>query len=124
LSSIFIGERRAEEAAAPQRIPVSVSRRFARDSFLRYQTYVYNAPREGSAPDVSIQLRILRDGQLVQTLPASKLPVEGAKDPARLSVSGEIALERLSAGRYALQVSATDKRTGASVTQQTDFVVE
>jgi VWFA-related protein len=124
LSSIFIGERRAEDTSASQRIPVSVSRRFARGSFLRYQTYVYNAASANAPADVIVQLQILRDGQPVQTIPASKLPMADAKDPARLSVSGEIALEQLSAGRYVLKVSATDKRTGTIAMQQTDFVVE
>jgi VWFA-related protein len=121
LSSIFIGERRAEDDAVSQRISVSVSRRFARGSLLRYQTYVYNA---ASASDVIVQLQILRDGRTVLTMPANKLPTDGAKDPARISLSGEIALEELTAGRYVLQISATDKRTGTSVAQQTDFVVE
>jgi VWFA-related protein len=124
LSSIFVGERRAEDAAGAQRIPVNVNRRFARGSALRYQAYVYNAARGVETPDVTVQLQILRDGRTVLTMPANKLTTDGAKDTTRLSLSGEVALDELPAGRYVLQISASDKRTGTSVAQQTDFVVE
>ncbi len=124
MSSIFVGERKSREASVAPTVPVSVSHRFARESRLRFQTYFYHATRKANLADVSVQVQILRDGQAVLVVPQSKLAGEQATDPARLPFSGEIALERLPAARYVLQISATDKMTGRSITRQTDFVVE
>ena len=71
MSSLFLGERRAEgnnddaPVGEPQSVPIEVDRHFARNSVLRFQTYVYNAPRSaGGSPDVWIDARILRGNQL------------------------------------------------------------
>mgnify|MGYP003693843663 CR=1 FL=1 len=51
MSSLFLGERRAESSIdnasmrEPQAVPIEVDRHFARTSVLRFQTYVYNAAR-------------------------------------------------------------------------------
>jgi VWFA-related protein len=131
LSSIFLGERKSEEIVAvsklntPQAITVDVDHRFPRSSVLRFQTYVYNAGRSaGARPDVWIQAQVLRDGRQVVSLPASKVPTEGSPDATRLPYWAEIGLEQLPAGRYFLQVTATDRATGASVSQRSNFVVE
>lgn len=124
MSSIFIGERRATETEAAARIGVSVNRRLSHGSRLRFQTYIYNAQHRTAALDVMVQVRIFRDGQPVLVMPQSKLPDSGAVDPARLSYSGELDLERLAAGRYLLQISASDQNSGKSISQQTDFIIE
>ena len=123
MSTIFIGERKSQETAPSDKVSVSVSRRFSRNSFLRYQTFVYNASG-GRDADVTIQVQIFRDGQSVMTIPASKLSTRATNDLARVSFSGEVGLEQLVAGRYLLQISATDKKTGSTATRQTDFIVE
>jgi VWFA-related protein len=122
LSSIFIGERKAQESGAAEKVRVNVTRSFNRGSRLRYQTFVYNASG-GAAADVMVQLYILRDGQSVQTLPPAKLVTNPGTDSARVSFSGEVGLEQLPAGRYVLQISATDKKSGSTASRQTDFVV-
>jgi VWFA-related protein len=124
MSSIFIGERKAQDAPPAPTVPVSVSRRFARESRMRFQTYFYHAARQANLTDVSVQVQILRDGQAVFLVPQSKLTANNPTDPERLPFSGEIALERLPAASYVLQISATDKMGGRSVTQRTDFVIE
>jgi hypothetical protein len=130
LSSIFLGERRGEEfvavksAGTPQAVLVDVDHRFPRASVLRFQTYVYNAARAASAPDVWVQAQVLRDDRQVVYVPPVKVPTEGSPDASRLPYWAEIGLEQLPAGRYALLLTANDRATGASATQRINFVVE
>jgi VWFA-related protein len=125
LSSVFIGELKPATAGeAQRRVAVSVSRRFSRGSSLRYQTYVYGAAARVADPDLTLVLSVMRDGQTVLTLPAARLPKDGAKDPARILFAGDLSLENLPAGRYVLQISLADARAKSEVTQQTSFVLE
>lgn len=120
MSSIFIGERKGQEVSPGDKVRVSVTRRFNRGSLLRYQTFIYNASG-GRDADVSVQVQVLRDGLSVMTIPPSKLSTSAVTDFARISFSGEVGLEKLPAGRYVLQISATDKKAGSTISQQTDF---
>jgi hypothetical protein len=130
LSSLFLGERRREEIVAanntntPQAIMVDVDHHFPRASVLRFQTYVYNATRNATAPDVWIQAQVLRDKRQVIALPVSKVPTHSSPDAARLPYWAEIGLDQLPAGRYVLLVTATDRATGTSVSQRSNFVIE
>lgn len=121
MSSIFIGERARAESSA-EKVRVSVTRSFNRGSRLRYQTFVYNAAG-GADADVMVQVEILREGKSVQTLPPAKLLTSSPNDPARISFSGEVGLHQLPTGRYVLQITATDKKSGSTVSRQTDFIV-
>lgn len=130
LSSLFLGERKSEEMVevrgtnAPQAITVDVDHRFQRTSVLRFQTYVYNAARGASAPDVWIQAQVLRDDRQIVALPAIKVPTDSSPDATRLPYWAEIGLEQLPAGRYMLQVTANDRVAGTSISQRSNFVVE
>lgn len=130
ISSLFLGERRAEsntEQAAtrePQAVPIEVDRRFARSSVLRFQTYVYNASRNAGAPDVWIDARILRGNQPVMIVSPNKIPPDVSRDTWRLPYWSEISLTELKPGPYTLQVSATDRNGGASASQRITFSVE
>ena len=118
LSSIFLAESKARGDSAP----VSVSRRFRRDSRLRFQTFIYNA--QGSAPsDVTLRVELLRDGASVLKLPDANPSRGDSSDPARLPFSGEVSLEQLPPGRYVIQISAA-AQSRTAVTQQADFIVE
>ena len=131
LSSLFLGERKAARpdekfaTAGPRPVMVNVDRRFPRSSVLRFQTYVYNAPRGGGAvPDVDIQARVLRDDRPVMTVAPARLPTDTTKDLTRLPYWSEIALDKLPPGKYMLQVTALDLKTKGSVSQQSGFVIE
>ncbi|HUQ32620.1 MAG TPA: VWA domain-containing protein [Pyrinomonadaceae bacterium] len=131
MSSLFLGERKAAAvderyATAPRPVMVDVDRRFTRASVLRFQTYIYNAGRGASSslPDVEIQTRVFRDNRAIVTLAPVKLPTDTTKDLTRLPYWAEIGLDQLPAGKYALQVTAIDRTTKVSVSQQTTFVVE
>ncbi len=123
LGSLFLGEREAsaaEPTSAPRPVMVNAARRFARTSVLRFQTTVYNA----SHTDVEIEARVLRGDRAVVLMPAAKVPTDTTKDLKRLPYWAEIDLGQLSPGRYVLQVTAVDRKTKASASQQSSFVVE
>jgi hypothetical protein len=126
LSSLFLGERKVENAegvsSGPQQIGVDVDNRFARSSALRFQTYVYNAARGGTGPNVTIQAKVFRNREAVMTTATSAVPV--TSDGSRLPYWSEIALESLVPGRYVLQVTATDLVGNRSAIQRTNFTVE
>jgi VWFA-related protein len=129
MSSLFLGERKATPqdekfATAPQPITVDVDHHFARTSVIRFQAYIYNSAHNGGTPDVEIQTRVLKGGRTVVTMPPARVPTEATKDSTRLPYWAEIALDQLPPGKYLLQVTATDRATKQSVSQQTSLVVE
>lgn len=126
LSSLFLGERRAEAqgTSGPQPVTVDVDHRFSRSSVLRFQTYVYNSSRGPHSPDVWIQGQLLHDKRKVIALPATRVPTENSSDQARLPYWAEIGLGELSPGRYTLVVTATDRSTSSNATQRINFVVD
>lgn len=127
MSSLFLGERKAETSNAssgPQSIPVEADRRFARTSVMRFQTYVYNATRNAGGPDVWIDARVMRGNQAVLVISPSKIPPDVSMDFWRLPYWSEIALVQLAPGSYTLHVSATDRNGGATASQRITFSVE
>jgi VWFA-related protein len=134
LSSLLVGELTATGTAPPENksdaIPeaqLNVSRRFARTSRLRFLTFIYNAARGASgtsAPDVAIQIQIMRDDQPVMTTTLRKVATEGLSDLARLPYAADIPLDEMRAGRYLLQVTVIDRSAKTSASQQVSFEVE
>ena len=130
MSSLFLGERYAEEktlnqqSGGPQPVCVDVDHRFARGSALRFQTYIYNASRSSGAPEVWIQAHVLRGRQQVTAVAPSRIPPDVSKDPRLLPYWSEIGLKELPPGRYVLEVSATDRPAGVSTSQRISFSVE
>ena len=132
LSSIFLGERMPGEGAvaagpedAVQSVHLSVARRFARTSSIRFLAYVYNAAAIAPAPpDVALQVQIFRDNQPVFTAPLKKVKTEGLADTSRIPYMAELALDSFPAGRYVLQLTAIDRAAKTSASQRTSFIVE
>jgi VWFA-related protein len=124
MSSIFLGELKADGSAKQPNVPVSVTRRLSRSSRLRYQTYFYNTVRKVNDPDVLVRVQVMHNGQPILVVSESGLAADGATALTRLSFSGEVALGQLPTGRYVLQISVTDQPSKKSISQQTDFVVE
>jgi hypothetical protein len=130
LSSIFLGERTAGSPVGevnPEEVPksvlLSVERRFARTSRVRFLTFIYNAAT-APAPDVALQVQIFRDDQPVFTAPLSKLKAEGVEDVARIPYMAELALGAFPAGRYVLQITAIDRSGKSSASQRANFIIE
>ncbi|HEV2883984.1 MAG TPA: VWA domain-containing protein [Pyrinomonadaceae bacterium] len=120
LSSLFLAERTRDAGeAATKSLIVDVDQHFSRTSVLRFQTYVYNPPR-----DVEMQARILRGKENVLALTPGKLPTDTTKDSSRLPYWAEVPLDRLPPGRYSLEVTAIDRNTKHSVSQQSNFIVD
>jgi len=131
LGSLFIGERPATEAksataqSTPPPVTMSADHRFARASYLRFVTNIYNATRaNANAPDVGLQIQVFRDDQPIITAPLSKLSTNGVQDLMRIPYAAEIALGNLLAGQYVLQVTAIDRPAKASASQRVNFVIE
>ncbi len=154
LSSLIVGERKTEaeveqpnpsanESAKPaeiRQVSLNVDHRFARGSYLRFMTFIYNATTNSSAPpsnpvatvavspaslpDLAVQVQIFRDNEPVITEPLHKVAVEGQPDMQRLSYAADLMLNDLSPGRYLLQVTVIDRLAKASATRQLSFQVE
>jgi VWFA-related protein len=124
MSDIFIGERKMAEASTLQRIAVKVNRSFVRNSFLRYQTYLYNAAHAGNPSQLKLEVKVLRGNRTVFTVPESKLGSANANDPTSFPLSGEISLDQFPPGQYILQVSATERGAKSGVTQRAVFAIE
>ncbi|HEX8189539.1 MAG TPA: VWA domain-containing protein, partial [Pyrinomonadaceae bacterium] len=132
MSSIFLGERTAGQQAAqmkPEELPrsvlLSVDRRFARTSHMRFLTFVYNpALGPAGAPDVALQVQVFRDDQPVFTAPLSKLRADAGADFTRLPYMAELSLSTFPPGRYVMQLTAIDRSAKTSTSQRTRFVVE
>ncbi len=132
MSSLFLGERTAEQSAAaakPEDIPrsvlLSVDRRFARTSHLRFLTYVYNASAGAAAPpDVALQVQIFRDDQPIFTAPLTKLKTLEGTPASTLPYMAELSLNGFPPGRYVFQVTAIDRAAKATATRRARFVIE
>ena len=132
LSSLFLGERLATDNTDQMKtedvasgVLLSVHRRFARTSWIRFITFIYNASAAGaSPPDVALQVQLFRDDQPVFTSPLSRVTTEGLPDATRIPYAAELALASFPAGRYVLQVTAIDRAAKTSVSQRASFVIE
>jgi hypothetical protein len=58
------------------------------------------------------------------TVSPNKIPPDVSRDARRLPYWSEIALSELRLGSYTLQVSATDRNSGASTSQRITFSIE
>jgi len=137
LSSLFLIEtRRRAGAASPDASETSATaenvlkadRRFARSSRLLLQFHIYNAARQtngSGAPDVEVEIKIIdSNNNALMSTPPSKVSLAGATDLSRIPYAADVALGRLPAGVYQLQVAVTDRVGRTTTTRQIDFAVE
>lgn len=134
LSSLVIGVRAraaiSNASAATQNLQAStelrITHRFSRTDFLRFMVFVYNAARApaDSKPDVALQVQVVRDDQPVITSPLRKVSGEEVEDLSRIPFAAELSLTGLPAGRYVLQVTAVDRVSKKSTSQQSRFEIE
>jgi VWFA-related protein len=134
LSSLLLGETtkdaellKSGDPTAVAESMLTVDRRLARSSKLRFMTYVYNAARGANGmgtPDVTLQVQVLRNDQPVVTVASRKIEPGNAQDPARLPYAAEMPLEGLLPGRYVLQITAIDRISKSTASQRASFEVE
>jgi VWFA-related protein len=132
LSSLLLGETTKEaqtlkgNQTSIAESPLSVDRHFSRMSKLRFLTYIYNAAQgpNQAAPDLALQVQILRDDQPVATTPLRKIETSETTDMARILYAAELQLETLLPGSYVLQITVIDRSAKTSASQRTNFVIE
>jgi len=132
LSSLFIGERTAGDAAKdatgtqPQQevVVLNPNRRFARNSRLRFNLQIYNAARGAGQPDVAVQIQVFRGEQPVVTTALRKVSTQGLTDLSQLPYAAEVLLDKMPVGQYVLRVTAIDRIAKASASQQVNFAIE
>lgn len=165
LSTLIVGERKPElgnsqpepdlnkpggEPNLLSQTRLNVEHHFARASFLRFLTFVYNAAGSTAAspavtplretgisgapshtiaasnsargaPDLAVQVQIFRDDQPVLTEPAHKLATDDLTDLTRIPYAAELNLNQLQPGRYVLQVTVIDRISKSSAFQRFSF---
>jgi len=126
LSSLLLGLQNVEAGGGVPQVQFSTDHRFARNSRLRFITFIYNATRGESGrakPDIMFQARLLRGGQVIRTMPLQRVPAE-SQDLARILFAGEIALDSVPSGQYVLEVKVDDQIAKTSASQHTKITVE
>ena len=134
LSSLLIGVRAvstiSNASVTEQNLQAAtrlrLAHRFSPKEFLRFMLFVYNAARApaDSKPDIGLQVQVVRDDQPVVTAPLRKVSVEGVEDLSSIPFAAEISLAGLPAGRYLLRITAVDRVSKLSASQQTRFEIE
>jgi hypothetical protein len=135
LSSVMMGVRTPPsdttkastlaDNSMPSPVALSIDHNFSPDGYLRFLVIVYNAAlaSSDSKPDVAIQVQIVRDQQPITTSPLRKMSTEGLSDLTRIPYAAEVSLSGLPVGRYILQVTAVDRVTKKSASQQNRFEI-
>jgi VWFA-related protein len=159
MSSLIVGEKKPDaevepvnpNATDPQapsaigQVMINVDHRFARTSYLRFLTFIYNAttvsvvapPPEVQpggntvntsatkipVPDLAVQVQVFRDNEPVITTALRKLNTEGV-DARRVPYAADVKLEDLRPGAYVLQVSVIDRQGKSSASQKINFQVD
>lgn len=126
LSSLLLSEESTAQASSAPTIIPKVARRFQRSAQLLLRLVVYNAARgtAGSAPDVSMEIKVRRNNQSVMGAPPHKVSIVEGSDAASIPYAAKIPLQSLTPGVYSLEVIATDKVSKATATRQMDFTIE
>jgi len=136
LSSLIINERTLtpateRPASSPrngqppqERVRVRVDHRFQRNSLLRFLVFIYPELQIGITPDIVIQVQILRSDQPVLTTSLRKVSTEGLPDLRRLPYAADVSLEQLPPGHYILLVTAIDRLSKSTASQNTRFEIE
>ena len=129
LSSLLLGLQNVggtKASAETPQVQFSTDHRFARNSHLRFLTFIYNAALglDGkSAPNLWLQARLLRGGQIVKTMPMKNVAV-ASQDVLRIPFGGEITLDSIPSGQYILEITVDDQIARTTVSQQTKITVE
>ena len=131
MSSIIAGEVSASGANPTQNEPTAsrmtqrADHRFHRDASLRFFAYLYNASVAGDAkPDAALQVQIFRDRQPVLTTPLQTVRATDPQSGNQLPCGGTVSLAGLSRGHYLLVVTAIDRVSKTSASQEMRFDIE
>jgi len=158
MSSLIVGEKKPdaevevtnsnpgepEPPKAIKQVSINVDHRFARSSYLRFLTFIYNATTAAVAappsqaqpggnvntsaakiavPDLAVQVQIFRDNQPVVTTPLHKINTEGI-DVQRVPYAADVRLDDMQPGAYVLQVTVIDRLGKSSTSQKINFLID
>ncbi len=159
MSSLIVGEKKADDQpepistnvtepqapAAMRQVLINVDHRFARTSYLRFLTFIYNATTASvvaptseiqpgasnvntsatktPAPDLAVQVQVFRDNEPVITMPLHKINTEGV-DARRVPYAADVRLDDLKPGAYVLQVTVIDRQGKSSASQKINFQID
>ena len=101
-------------------------RKFRPGSILGYSYRIYNASLEKSShqPNLSIHVRLYKDGEVVTEYPAQVIQLEPQADLSRLSDYGYMRLAPgIAPGDYALQLVIRDLNDKRTTSEWIDFEV-
>lgn len=111
------------DAKAAEAVRLAVGEGFPRGSRLRFYTNVYNAARGAGGPDVSVQVKVLHRDRVIFDTGQQKLSADASADAARLPYAAEVNFGMMPAGRYLLQLTATDNAGKQSAVQFARFEI-
>jgi len=117
LGSVFVGDFNASD-----NLRISGAHRFLPNSRLGVLVYVYNA-QTSPAPDVGLQLQILRDDQPVFTKPTVRIDTKDLTDLTRIPYAQDLDLRGLPAGNYVLRITAIDRISKKTASQSSRFTI-
>lgn len=125
LSSLHLGGRPVGGGKGSEtQVQFSVDHRFARASKIDFLAFVYNATHHAAAPpDLSAQVRILRDGRALVSGAPRKLQPAAGSDAARVPLTGALNLGQLPPGLYELEVVVNDHLAKTAATQRAGFEI-
>jgi hypothetical protein len=121
LGTVFLSEVRA---GAAQKAVVSPDLHFARTSRMRFQGQIFNAEHTSKQPELTLHIKLTKDGQVVVATPPSPISIQGVTDLTRIPFIGEFPLNGFQPGPYELELTITDVLAKASASARTTFIVQ
>lgn len=122
MSSLMLGSVPAGDTKAASGL--SESRRFHKNSDLRYAAIIYNAREKAGAPEITTSLLISHNGQVMYKEPEQ--PLRATTNGNLLTKVGQLGLAHVPPGRYTATVVVTDNladKKFKTVSRSMDFIV-
>jgi VWFA-related protein len=124
VSSVLLGSVAAGETKATSPTPLSATRQIQQKNDLRYAAIVYNAREKGGQIEVTTQLLISQNGQVIYK--GAEEPLHSGTQGKQLIKVGQLGLSHVKPGRYTATVVVTDNladKKARTVSRSMDFTV-
>jgi hypothetical protein len=90
---------------------------------MRFQGQIYNAEHSSKQPELTLEMQLTKDRQVVIVTPPSPISIQGVTDFARIPLIGEFPLNGFQPDRYELKLTITDLLIKASASARSTFTV-
>jgi VWFA-related protein len=124
VSSVLLGSVAAGETKATSPTPLSATRQIQQKNDLRYAAIVYNAREKGGQIEVTTQLLISQNGQVIYKGPEE--PLHPGGQGKQVIKVGQLGLSHVKPGRYTATVVVNDNladKKARTVSRSMDFTV-